>query len=267
MPANPFSAHLGYLFTDLPLEARFGAARQAGFEAVEHPSPFQIPADRLRALLSGHGLVMAQITSGMGAAGEKGIASLPGREAEFRDGFARALDYAEAIGCPLVHVMAGTDGDTATYRVNLEVAVRLAEGRVPRVLIEAISHAAVPGYVMSRVEDLLDMAAAFPGQIGVLVDSFHAKSGDWDPAAAILAAGDALAHVHVADAPGRHEPGSGDIDFAAFWDAIARCGYRGAIGFEYLPSGSDNLSWLPDWRERRACVRSSAPPVSRLLRE
>ena len=215
MPGNPFSAHLGYLFAKLPLEDRFAAARAAGFEAVEHPAPVALSPDRMRTLLEATGLKLAQITSGMGGAGEKGIASLAGRETEFRDGYARALDYAEAVGCPFVHAMAGVGGDDATYRGNIEAAVRLSEGRAPKVLVEAISHAAVPGYHMAHVDDLLALARSLPGQISVLIDTFHATADGHDPAAAIRAAGSALGHVHIADHPGRSEPGTGSVDFPA----------------------------------------------------
>ncbi len=248
----PFSAHLGYLFTELPLEQRFAAANAAGFEAVEHPAPFAIPASRMRDLLHAHGLRMAQITSGMGNAGEKGITCLPGREVEFRDGYARALDYAEAIDCPFVHPMAGVGGEAATYQANVEVAVQLAEARKPRVLVEAISDAAVPGYHMAHIDDLLALARRLEGRVSVLIDTFHATADGHDPAAALIAAGQYLGHVHIADAPGRHEPATGRIDFAAVLNTLADLKFKGAIGFEYLPSGPDHLGWLPEWRDLRA---------------
>jgi len=247
----PFSAHLGYLFTEVPLDQRLAAAAEAGFEAVEHPAPFAIPASRMRELLDENGLRMAQITSGMGTAGEKGTACLPGREAEFRDGYARALDYAEAIDCPFVHPMAGVGGEDSTYRANVGAAVRLAEGRKPRVLVEAISNAAVPGYHMAHIDELLTLAQAMSGQISVLIDTFHATADGHDPAAAILAAAPFLGHVHIADAPGRHEPATGKIDFATVFNTLADLEFKGAIGFEYLPSGPDHLGWLPTWRDLR----------------
>lgn len=241
------SAHLGYLFTDLPLEARFTAARAGGFDAVEHPAPFAIPAVRLRALLEDEGLRLAQITSGSGGPGEKGIASLPGREAEFADAYARALDYAEAVACPFVHPMAGTHGDAATYRRNLDTALRLAEGRRPRVLVEAISEAAVPFYHLAHTDALLVLAAELP-DLRLLVDSFHTQACARDPTAVLRAAGPMLGHVHIADFPGRHQPGTGQIDFAILRAILADMGYAGAIGFEYLPDGPNHLDWLPEWR-------------------
>jgi hydroxypyruvate isomerase len=248
-----FSAHIGYLFADLPLERRFEAAAQAGFEAVEHPVPFDLPAARVASLLSSAGLRMAQISSGTGGPGEKGIASLPGREGEFRAQYARALDYAETIGCPYVHAMAGVGADRATYLRNLDAAQALCEGRTPGLLIEAISTVAVPGYHMSDVDDLLSVAQTRP--LHVLIDTFHAAARGLDPIDALRRAGDRLGHVHVADHPGRHEPGSGSLDLPSVLTTLSQCGYAGEVGFEYLPSGATHLNWLPEWRAARTAQR------------
>ena len=244
--ARSLSAHIGYLFADRRLEERFAAARAAGFDAVEHPAPFELSPERARALLDALGLTLAQISSGTGGPGEKGLASLPGREQAFRDGYARALDWAEAAGCPLVHAMAGVQGDPATYRRNLDAALRLCEGRRPRLLVEAISAAAVPGYHMAHISDLLKLAQDLPG-VRLLVDSFHAATDGHDPAAAIRAAREALGHVHIADHPGRGQPGTGALNFAGIVAALDETGYAGAIGFEYVPDGADHLTWLPTW--------------------
>ncbi|MBT0958919.1 TIM barrel protein [Alphaproteobacteria bacterium KMM 3653] len=242
------SAHLGYLFPDLPLEQRFLRARDSGFTCVEHPAPFSIPAETLRGILDGNGLKIAQISSGMGQQGEKGLASLPGREAEFRDDFARALDYAEGIHCPFVHAMAGVNGTMATYLNNLDVAQKLSENRAPELLIEAISNTTVPGYFMSDIATLL--ALAQERGFKVSIDTFHACATGYDPAEALLRAGASLGHVHVADYPGRAEPETGTIDFAAMHDALRSLPYCGAIGFEYVPSGPSHLDWLPWWKQK-----------------
>ncbi|WP_114965778.1 TIM barrel protein [Alkalilacustris brevis] len=249
-----FSAHLGYLFTDLRLEQRFAAARAAGFDAVEHPDPTALPPARLRALLGENGLRLAQMTSGTGNPGEKGLASLPGREAEFRDGFARALDYAEGVECPFVHPMAGVGGDAATYRRNIEAAAALCEGRRPRLLAEAISEAAVPGYFMASVDTLLSLAADMDGRLSVLIDTFHACASGCDPVAALRAAAPWLGHVHIADHPGRGEPGTGAIAFEPVLATLYELRFSGAVGFEYHPTGPDHLNWLPDWASMRVAM-------------
>ena len=153
--------------------------------------------------------------------------------------------------------MAGVHGDRATYLRNLDVAQTLCEGRAPSLLIEAISTAAVPGYHLCEVTDLLTLARTRP--LHVLIDSYHAAACGMDPADAIRDAGARLGHVHVADHPGRHEPGSGTLDFARVLKTLAQSGYAGAVGFEYQPSGADHLKWMPEWRALCARHRKGHP--------
>lgn len=260
------SAHIGYLFTELPLGDRPAAARQAGFTAIEHPQPFAISTTDMARILRDEGLVFAQMAAATGdaARGEKGIAALPGRGAEFRESLARSLDYAEAIGCPFVHPMAGVpEPDTAadavagTYRANLAHAVEACRNRAVSVLIEAISEAAVPGYHMSRLDRALEAATQAGGDdVLLLVDTFHARANGEDAAAFVTAHAKRIGHIHIADHPGRHEPGTGSIDFGPLLDALESTGYRHAVGFEYIPAGrtEDGLGWLAAWRERFGAV-------------
>ncbi len=240
------SAHIGYLYTDLPLAARLTAAAKDGFTAVEHPEPWAIPAAEMAARLADLGLTFSQITSGMGAKGEKGLASLPGREAAFRDGFARALDYALAVGCPFVHPMAGVGGNDATYRANIGWAIAACNGTPARVLVEAIT---LPGYHMATLSAACALQDDF-APLALLFDSFHARTLGEDPAQWVRANAARIGHVHIADHPGRHEPGTGTIDFAALLTALGAARYGGAIGFEYIPSAAPSASagFLSDWK-------------------
>lgn len=255
---NRLSAHLGYLYGELPLAQRLAAAARDGFTAVEHPGPYQIAAPLMRARLADLGLTFVQITSGMGRLGEKGLACLPGRQAEFRDGFLRALDYAVAVGCPFVHPMAGVvQGswlDAAeTYRDNLGWALAQSDGAGLRLLIEAI---ASPGYFIGTLDHAVQVQDVFAGRPALLLDSHHAAALGIDPAAWIAAHAPRIGHVHIADHPGRHEPGTGGIDFDALLMALARAGYGGAIGFEYIPSSTtpDSTRFLAGWTRRLAGV-------------
>ena len=243
---NRMSAHIGYLYADLPLAERLGAAARDGFTALEHPEPWAIPAAEMAARLGDLGLTLSQVTSGMGGPGEKGLAAVPDRQAEFRQGFARALDYALATGCPFVHPMAGTGGDDATYRGNIDWAIRACAGTTVRVLVEAIT---IPGYHMAHLADAAALQDATGGAIRLLFDSFHARNMGLDPACWLRANVQRIGHVHIADHPGRHEPGSGEIDFRALLGALMDTGYAGAIGFEYLPSAATSLTtaFLPGW--------------------
>lgn len=246
---NRLSAHIGYLYTDLPLPDRLAAAARDGFTAVEHPAPWAIPAPELAMRLAALGLSFSQVSSGMGGAGEKGLAALPGRVAEFRAGFSRALDHALTLGCPFVHPMAGVGGDAATYRANIDWAIRRCEGTPVRVLVEAI---AIPGYHLASLAAACALQDATGGAIALLFDSFHARILAEDPAAWVRANAARIGHVHIADHPGRHEPGTGSIDFAALLDALTGAGYTGAIGFEYIPSAAPSAcaGFLPAWKAR-----------------
>lgn len=246
---NRLSAHIGYLYADLPLTDRLAAAARDGFTAVEHPEPWAIAAPEMAGRLDDLGLTFSQVTSGMGGPGEKGLASLPGREAAFRAGFARALDYAQAVGCPFVHPMAGVGGDAATYRGNLDWAVRACDGTGVRVLVEAIT---IAGYHLATLAAACALQDALDGRIALLFDSYHAAVLGEDPPQWVRANAPRIGHVHVADHPGRHEPGTGSVDFAALLDALTDAGYAGAIGFEYLPSVPTPAStgFLPGWAAR-----------------
>lgn len=263
-PPRLLSAHLGYLFTELPLSDRAAAAADAGFNAVEHPQPFAVPSADMAATLTARGLRFTQLAAGVGEAsrGEKGLAALPGREADFREGLLRSIDYAAAIGCPFVHPMAGVPAAEElpgrvrdTYLANLATSVEMVEAAGLRVLVEPISDAAVPGYFASRMDVVLGLVdAAAPGRIQVLLDTFHARSTGLDAVGFVREHIDRLGHVHVADHPGRNEPGTGEFDFPALLSGLDEQGYAGAIGFEYVPRAGTlvGLDWLSDatWRGR-----------------
>lgn len=243
---NRLSAHIGYLYTELPLQDRLAAAARGGFTAVEHPEPWAIPAAEMRQRLADLGLVLAQVTSGMGAAGEKGLAALQGREADFRAGFRRAVDYAIATGCPFVHPMAGTGGDAACYDANIGWAQAQIAGSGLRLLIEAIT---VPSYHLATLEQAMALQDRLGGAPALLFDSYHAAVLGYDPVAFVQAHAARIGHVHIADHPGRHQPGTGTLPLVALRAALQRAGYAGAIGFEYIPIGptEDSLGFLPGW--------------------
>lgn len=258
-PQTRFSAHLGYLYTELPLVERVSAAASSGFTAIEHPQPFAIPSSQMKALLSDHQLVFAQLAGGVGdaAKGEKGLAALPGRELDFREGFSRSLDYAVAVGSPLVHPMAGVPGPddaerwTDVYMENIRFAVERTAGTTVTVLIEALSHAAVPGYAISTLDAAIKVQDAFgPGNVSLLLDTFHARANSVDATAWLADNAFRVRHVHIADHPGRHEPGTGSFDFDGFLNALKDQKFEGAIGFEYVPSTTtiESVAFLSAWK-------------------
>lgn len=250
---NRLSAHLGYLYTEMPLAERIAAAARDGFTAIEHPAPFAMPAAQMRARITDLGLAFAQITSGMGDAArdEKGLAALPGREAEFRAGFDRALEYAAEVGIPFVHPMAGVPkgapGWQARYRGNIDWALQRVQGTGQRLLVEAIT---LPGYALPDFDAAIALQqAAGDDGLRLLFDSYHAAVLGEDGPAWIARHGHRIGHVHIADHPGRHEPGTGQLDFRRLLTALHAADYRGAIGFEYIPerSTAESVTFLQGW--------------------
>ena len=258
---NKLSAHIGYLFNELPLKERAAAAAATGFTAVEHPQPFAIDPDVMRKTINDCGLVFAQLAGGAGDAskGEKGLASLPGRESDFRSSFDRALEYAQIVGAPLLHPMAGVPGEVNAdraqdmYLKNIRYAVERTAGTGVKVLIEAISEAAVPGYAISTLKKAMEVQDIFgSGKVALLIDTFHAAVTEVELTTWIPSNGERIGHVHIADFPGRHEPGTGTLAFEDILVALAAVNFKGAIGFEYVPSKStvESAFFLQEWKRR-----------------
>ena len=252
-----YSAHLGYMFTEYPLEDRFAAARAAGFDFVEHPGTYALRAARVAELCQENNLSFVQMAlpSGNPAHGEKGIACLPGREDDFRTSVETGLAYARQIGSRYVHVMSGLrpNGVPApdvwsTYIGNLRYACDAAAAEGLPVLIEPIGFATIADYFIDHpgiaLRAIDDVASA---NLSMLFDAFHATNAGVDPVEFVRKHHDRISHVHIADHPGRHEPGTGNLDFKTFFDELDRAAYPGAIGLEYVPAG-DTLAGL-GWRD------------------
>lgn len=252
------SAHLGYLFTELPLEQRLGAAGEAGFTWIEHPNPYAIPARQLRKLCLQNdlGFVQLALPSGDPNRGEKGLACLPDRRAEFERSIDTGLSYARMIGARFIHVMAGVTPSGyrseelwENYVSNIQLACREAARRAIDVLIEPIGPATLPDYYLSDPYEALraikDVGAS---NLFMLFDAFHAATAGIDPVDFIREHNAHIRHVHIADHPGRHEPGTGSIQFGALFAELSACSYRGAIGLEYVPM-TNTLEGL-GWRSR-----------------
>lgn len=248
-----YAANLSMLFTEHPLADRFQAARDAGFDAVEIQFPYEMAAESMAARLAEAGLllVLHNLPAGDWAAGDRGIAVDPVRRDEFRAGVARALAYAEALSCPRLNCLAGIapeglDSDRArrTLLDNLRFAAEAvaAEGR--QLLIEPINSIDVPGFWLNRAAqalDILDTLHDYPLQWQF--DVYHMTRMGEDVPVLLDAHLERIGHIQIADAPGRHEPGSGGIPFDALFAQLDRIGYRGWVGCEYLPS-TDTVSSL-----------------------
>jgi hydroxypyruvate isomerase len=251
-----YSAHLGYLFTDKPMEERITAARRYGFKAIEHPAPYSVPATEMAGWLKSAGTRYVQLglDSGDASKGEKGLGIFPDRRDEFRASVTEALDYAEAVGASMVHAMAGilppaqrAQHHWDCYVENLAFAATEAGPRGIKVIVEAMSEGAVPDYFVAT-PDRAARAIAEAGEenMGLLLDVFHTVSTGLDVQQEIAKHAERLAHVHIADFPGRHEPGSATIDFDELELALREANYDGFLGCEYTPAESTEagLGWL-----------------------
>jgi 2-dehydrotetronate isomerase len=246
-----FAANLSFLFTELPFLDRFAAAADAGFSAVEFMFPYDWPAEDLTARLDRHNLKLVLFNAAQGdwAAGERGIAALPGRDAQFEAALGLALDYAAALGTRLIHVMAGLDGhgaDRATFIANLQRASDAAARTEVTLLIEPINTRDMPGYFLNRTRQALDILREVDrANVGLQFDLYHRAIMDGDVAKGLYEVRDAVRHMQIANPPDRGEPDQCNLDYRSLFDLIDASGYSGHIGLEYKPRNGTvaGLAW------------------------
>jgi hydroxypyruvate isomerase len=251
-----FAANLSMLFTEIGFLDRFAAAARAGFTGVEYLFPYDYDRRDLRALLDEHRLtqVLHNLPAGNWAAGERGIACHPDRTAEFAEGVDRAIEYATALGCGQVNCLAGITPagiDAAEARATFvenvrRAARRFASARI-KLLIEPINGRDIPGFFLQHTAGALDIIAAVGSDnLFVQYDVYHMQIMEGDLAATIERNVKTIAHIQIADTPGRHEPGTGEINYDFLLGFIDRLGYPGWIGCEYKPAArtEDGLGWM-----------------------
>lgn len=253
-----FAANLSMLYTEHGFLDRFQAAAEDGFKGVEFMFPYAWPAHELAARLRGSGLAQALFNAPPGRedAGERGLACLPGREAEFRDGIVRALEYAEALSCPRVHVMAGLAPqglDRArlrdTYVGNLAWAAQAAAKAGRDVLMEPINTRDIPGYFLNRQADAHAIAAEIgAANLKVQMDLYHCQivEGDLETRIRQYLPTGRVGHIQIAGVPARHEPDVGEVNYPHLFKVLDEVGYDGWIGCEYRPANGTRagLAWL-----------------------
>lgn len=257
-----FSANLSLLFTEYGFLDRFERAAQAGFEAVEIQFPYGTPKEAIADRLARHGLacVLHNLPPGDWESGERGIAILPERVSEFREGVAQAIDYARTLGCPRLNCLAGLAPEGMsrarlrdTFVDNIAFAAAALERAGIRLVIEAINTRDMPGFFLTGTEQALDLIAE-TGSTNIFVqyDVYHMQIMGEDPGTVIAEHLGRIDHIQIADAPGRHEPGTGVIDFASLFERLDRLGYDGWIGAEYRPAAhtQDGLAWFAPYRAK-----------------
>jgi hydroxypyruvate isomerase len=251
-----FAANLTMLWNELEFLARFEAAAAAGFRGVEYLFPYPFPKQRLAEELSKHQLVQVlhNLPAGDWAAGERGIACHPARVAEFQDGVGTAIEYASALGCKQLNCLAGiTPKDASpeaafrTFVDNLQFAAGKLAAADIELLIEPINTRDIPGFFLCGTGQALSiMDAVAAPNLRLLYDIYHMQIMQGDLALTIKRHLARIGHLQLADNPGRHEPGTGEINYPFLFQFLDDLGYPGFIGCEYKPiAGTEaGLSWL-----------------------
>ncbi len=251
-----FSANLSMLFKEVDFLDRFELAARAGFKAVEFMFPYEWDKNELKRRLTEHNLelVLHNLPPGDWSAGERGLACLPGRVNEFRDGIGRAIEYATALGCPRLNCLAGIPPATLSdeeRRRTLVSNVRYAAEETRKaglvLMVEALNSFDMPGFCLNTTRDALDLIE----QVGhpnlfIQYDVYHMQMMEGKLIKTMRENLSAIAHIQIADVPGRHEPGTGEINFDNLFRSLDDMGYRGWIGCEYIPAGQTEagLGWI-----------------------
>ncbi len=251
-----FNANLTMLFNEVPFLDRFQAAAEAGFKGVEFLFPYAFDKNEIVERLEKHGLaqVLHNLPAGNWEGGERGIACHPDRIGEFQDGVGRAIDYATALGCKQINCLAGiapAGVDADTLRKTLVDNLRFAAGKLEdagiRLLVEPINTFDIPGFYLNGTAQ----AIALIDEVGsdnlfLQHDIYHMQRMEGELANTIAKHLSRIAHMQIADNPGRNEPGSGEINYAWLFRFIDQLGYDGWIGCEYKPAAGtrEGLGWI-----------------------
>lgn len=259
-----FAANLTMLFNEVDFLDRFEAASRAGFDGVEYLFPYPYDKQVLSEKLAAHRLVQVlhNLPAGDWAAGERGIACHPDRVGEFRDGVGKALEYAKALGCTQLNCLAGIAPPgvdpgrvRATFVENLRYAAQALQKEGVKLLIEPINTRDIPGFFLCHTRQALDLIAEVKEpNLHLQYDVYHMQIMEGDLVPTIERNLERIAHIQIADNPGRNEPGTGEIHYKFVFERLDALGYRGWIGCEYKPKAGTvpGLGWFAPYAARRA---------------
>ena len=255
-----FSANLSMLFTELDFLERFSAARNAGFEYVEYLFPYEFEAEEIANQLALTGLkqVLFNLPAGSWGEGERGISCHPDRINEFQDGVGKAIEYANILGCKQLNALAGippsvsnSDDVKATFINNLLFASdKLGEQGI-YLLTEPINTIDIPGFYLNYTEQAKSIINDVnSNNLFIQYDIYHMQIMEGDLIRTITNNFDYIKHIQIADNPGRHEPGSGEINYSTIFNALEQLNYDGYVGCEYIPKKStlDGIGWIQQYR-------------------
>lgn len=238
------AANLTLLFAEYPFLERFDRAAEAGFTAVEVQLPYDEDphkmADRLKA--NDLHMVLFNLPAGNWATGDRGIAADYDRQDEFRQGVAKAIEYAAILKPERINCLAGKADDSERSDLALLQNVRFAAGELAdndlNMTLEPVNTIDVPGFALPTTRSAVELIAELEhSNLGLQLDVYHSLMMNEDPIAIVQDLGNEIAHIQIADVPGRHHPGSGDIDFEHLFSAIDASGYDGWVALEYIPDG------------------------------
>ena len=251
-----FAANLTLLYNEHAFIDRFAAAAKSGFSGVEYLFPYDFDKNRLAEQLQKHRLaqVLHNLPAGDWPGGERGIACHPGRAGEFQDGVGKAIEYAQALDCRQLNCLAGIapadaapEKVRATFVSNLRFAADKLKQAGIRLLTEPINTRDIPGFYLTHTHQALDIIAEVGSDnLFLQYDIYHMQIMEGDLAATIEKNLKLIPHMQLADNPGRHEPGTGEINYPFLFEFIDRLGYRGWIGCEYKPATTTDagLGWI-----------------------
>ncbi|WP_294640752.1 2-oxo-tetronate isomerase [uncultured Aureimonas sp.] len=255
-----FAANLTMMFNEVPFLDRFAEAARAGFAGVEFLFPYEWEAQAIAERLRANALTQAlfNMPPGDWAAGERGIACLPGREAEFTEGVETAVRYARALGCERIHAMAGLQPagtergrSLDLYRRNIAAAARRLADDGLTLVIEPINTRDMPGYLLNHQREAHALVAEIgAANLKVQMDFYHAQIMDGDLWRLFEAHSETVGHIQIASVPDRHEPDEGEVNYPWLFERLDAAGYDGWVGCEYRPRGDTRagLGWFTPQR-------------------
>ena len=251
-----FSANLSMLFPEHDFLGRFEAAAKAGFAAVEYVGPYAYPKEQVAELLHANNLkqVLFNLPAGNWEAGERGIGCLPDRVGEFQDSVGKAIDYAKALGCPVVNCLAGILPEHVSRRTgyttlvsNLSFAAKALKKENILLIAEPINSYDIPGFFLNRSKEGIEVIDDVGSDnLKLQYDIYHMQRMEGELGATLAKLMPRIGHIQIADNPGRNEPGTGEINFPFLFKLIDSLGYAGWVGCEYKPKNKtvDGLGWI-----------------------
>lgn len=255
-----FSANLSMLFNEVDFLQRFRCAKEQGFAAIEYMFPYDYPLQTLKNALEENQLtqVLQNLPAGNWAADERGIACLPGRESEFRDGVGLAIEYAQGLGCAQINCLIGNPDNTVARHKTDEIVVanlgyaakELAKANI-RFLVEPINKYDMPAFYLQTTTQALELMDWVDSpNLFIQYDIYHMQRMEGELTQTMQKLLKQIAHIQVADNPGRHEPGTGEINYDYLFSALDNMGYSGWIGCEYKPATTTvaGMSWIKKYQ-------------------